>query len=415
MEFFCGGFWRNWVGNQLCVVVYLVLLISEVEIVELVYVVICQGKQVCCVGLGYLFMFVVVMSGLLLLLQDYQGIVDVDQGCKCVMVKVGIRLNVVMCYLKVVGLLFVNQGDIDLQVIVGVFVIGMYGMGVILSNLLLQVVGMCIVCVDGLIMIVSDWQDFDLLYVIQVNIGMFGVVLELMLQVIDVFWLYDCVWCEDFDVLMEQYDELVVKYWYFGFFWCLIFVSCELYCLFDIMKVLKLKKDYDVCEIKVMDFIDVCMFYEGEYEKIVYSLEVYVIYYVLNFYEFEYVVFVQYGKEVLGCVCELIFMKYCDCIFLVEYCFMKGDFVWISLFYQQDSVIILCLGGLNGVDYWLFLKDVDDILCDYDVCLYWGKLYFMNCDDVDCWFLKVEVFCVLCCSVDFEGVFFNDYFWMLFS
>ena len=53
---------------------------------------------------------------------------------------------------------------------------------------------MRIVRPDGSIMKVSDRQDLDLLHATQVNIGMFGVVSEITLQVTDAFWLHDRVW-----------------------------------------------------------------------------------------------------------------------------------------------------------------------------------------------------------------------------
>ena len=144
---------------------------------------------------------------------------------------------------------------------------------------------MRIVRPDGSIMKVSDRQDLDLLHATQVNIGMFGVVSEITLQVTDAFWLHDRVWREDFDALMEQYDALAATHRHFGFFWCPTSASRDLYCLPDTTKVSNSKKDYDVCEIKVMDITDARTFHEGEHEKIAYSSEVYAIHYVPNFHE----------------------------------------------------------------------------------------------------------------------------------
>ena len=190
---------------------------------------------------------------------------------------------------------------------------------------------MRIVRPDGSIMKVSDRQDLDLLHATQVNIGMFGVVSEITLQVTDAFWLHDRVWREDFDALMEQYDALAATHRHFGFFWCPTSASRDLYCLPDTTKVSN-SKDYDVCEIKVMDITDARTFHEGEHEKIAYSSEVYAIHYVPNFHELEYAVPAQHGKEALRRVRELILSKHRDCIFPVEYRFTKGDPAWISPF-----------------------------------------------------------------------------------
>ncbi|MBU9398650.1 FAD-binding protein [Burkholderia multivorans] len=410
-----GGFWRNWVGNQSCVAAHLASPTSEAEIAELVAIATRQGKHVRCAGSGHSFTPVVATSGLLLSLQDYQGVVDVDEAHKRVTVKAGTKLNAVTRYLRQAGLSLVNQGDIDSQVIAGALATGTHGTGTTLSNLSSQVVGMRIVRADGSILTVSDRQDLDLLHATQVNIGMFGVVSELTLQVTDAFWLHDRVWREDFDALMEQHDELAAKHRHFGFFWCPTSASRDLYCLPDTTKVSKSGKDYDVCEIKVMDLTDSRTFHEDEHEKIAYSSEVYAIHYVPNFHELEYAVPAQHGKEALRRVRELVLTKHRDCIFPVEYRFTKGDPAWISPFHQQDSVTISCSGGPNGIDYWPFLKDVDDILRDYDARPHWGKLHFTNRDDVDRWFPKAEAFRALRRSVDPEGAFLNDHLRTLFS
>ncbi|KVG35790.1 D-arabinono-1,4-lactone oxidase [Burkholderia diffusa] len=415
MELPRGGFWRNWVGNQSCVAAHMASPTSEAEIAELVHAATSQGKNVRCSGSGHSFTPVVATSGLLLSLKDYQGIVAVDEQRKRVTVKAGTRINAVTRHLKDIGFSLVNQGDIDSQAIAGALATGTHGTGTTLSNLSSQVVGMRIVRPDGSIMEVSDRQDLDLLHATQVNIGLFGVVSELTLQVTDVFWLHDRVWREDFDALMEKYDDLAATHRHFGFFWCPTSESRHLYCLPDTTKVSNSKKDYDVCEIKVMDVTDERTFFEGEHEKIAYSAEVYAIHYVANFHELEYAVPAEHGKEALRRVRDLILTKHRDCIFPVEYRFTKGDPAWISPFNNQDSVTISCSGGPNGVDYWPFLKDVDDILRDYGSRPHWGKLHFTNRDDVDRWFPKAEAFRELRRSVDPEGRFLNDHLRTLFS
>ncbi|MCO1368625.1 D-arabinono-1,4-lactone oxidase [Burkholderia multivorans] len=415
MELPRGGFGRNWVGNQSCVATHIASPTSEAEIAELVGTATRQGKHVRCAGSGHSFTPVVATSGLLMSLQDYQGIVDVDEARKRVTVKAGTKLSAVTRHLKETGLSLVNQGGIDSQAIAGALATGTHGTGTTLSNLSSQVVAMRIVRADGLIMTVSDRQDLDLLHATQVNIGMFGVVSELTLQVTDAFWLHDRVWREDFDALMEQHDELAAKHRHFGFFWCPTSASRDLYCLPDTTKVSKSGKDYDVCEIKVMDLTDSRTFHEDEHEKIAYSSEVYAIHYVPNFHELEYAVPTQHGKDVLRRVRELVLTKHRDCIFTVEYRFTKGNPARVSPFHQQDSVTISCSGSPNGVDYWPFLKDVDDILRDYDARPHWSKLHFTNRDDVDRWFPKAEVFRALRRSVDPEGAFLNDHLRTLFS
>lgn len=415
MELPRGGHWRNWVGNQSFVAAHMASPKSEDEISALVRAATSQGKSVRCAGSGHSFTPVVATSGLLLSLQDYQGITHVDQQRKRVSVKAGTKLNTITRFLKEAGYSLTNQGDIDSQAIAGALATGTHGTGTTLGNLSSQVVGMKIIRPDGSVMEVSDKDNLDLLHATQVNIGMFGVISEMTLQVSDAYWLHDRVWREDFESLMERYDELAAKHRHFGFFWCPTSESRHLYCLPDTEKVSLSKKDFDVCEVKVMDMTDERTFYEGEHEKIAYSSEVFAIHYVANFHELEYAVPAQHGKQALREIRDLVLTKHPNCIYPVEYRFTKGDPAWISPFHNQDSVTISCSGGPNGVDYWPFLKDVDDILRQYGSRPHWGKLHFTQREDVDRWFPKAEAFRELRRSVDPNGYFLNDHLRALFD
>lgn len=415
MELPRGGHWRNWVGNQSFVAAHMASPKSEDEISTLVHAATSQGKSVRCAGSGHSFTPVVATSGLLLSLQDYQGITHVDQQRKRVSVKAGTKLNTITRFLKEAGYSLTNQGDIDSQAIAGALATGTHGTGTTLGNLSSQVVGMKIIRPDGSVMEVSDTDNLDLLHATQVNIGMFGVISEMTLQMSDAYWLHDRVWREDFESLMERYDELAAKHRHFGFFWCPTSESRHLYCLPDTQEVSRSNKDFDVCEVKVMDMTDERTFYEGEHEKIAYSSEVFAIHYVANFHELEYAVPAQYGKQALREIRDLVLTKHPNCIYPVEYRFTKGDPAWISPFYNQDSVTISCSGGPNGVDYWPFLKDVDDILRQYGSRPHWGKLHFTQRDDVDRWFPKAEAFRQLRRSVDPNGYFLNDHLRALFD
>ena len=415
MELPRGGHWRNWVGNQSFVAAHMASPQSEDEISTLVRAATSQGKSVRCAGSGHSFTPVVATSGLLLSLQDYQGITHVDQQRKRVSVKAGTKLNTITRFLKEAGYSLANQGDIDSQAIAGALATGTHGTGTTLGNLSSQVVGMKIISPDGSVMEISDKGNLDLLHATQVNIGMFGVISEMTLQVSDAYWLHDRVWREDFESLMERYDELAAKHRHFSFFWCPTSESRHLYCLPDTQKVSLSHKNFDVCEVKVMDMTDERTFYEGEHEKIAYSSEVFAIHYVANFHELEYAVPAQYGKQALREIRDLVLTKHPNCIFPVEYRFTKGDPAWISPFHNQDSVTISCSGGPNGVDYWPFLKDVDDILRQYGSRPHWGKLHFTQREDVDRWFPKAEAFRQLRRSVDPNGYFLNDHLRALFD
>jgi FAD/FMN-containing dehydrogenase len=415
MEIPRGGHWRNWVGNQSFVASHMAAPSSEEELAALMKEATGQGLNVRCSGSGHSFTPIVATSGMLLSLKDYQGVLHVDRGANRVTVAAGTKINAITQHLKRAGFSLSNQGDIDSQAIAGALATGTHGTGTTLGNLSSQVVGMRIVRPDGSILEVSDRTDVDLLHATQVNLGLFGVVSQITLQVMDSYNLHERIWREDFDACMEMHDELAARHRHFSFFWCPKSESRHLYCLPDTSQASNSAKDYDVCEVKVMDITSEMQPSESPFEKIAYSSEVYPIEYVPNFHELEYAVPASYGKQALCEIRELILTKHTDCIYPVEYRFTAADPAWISPFYEQNSVTISCSGGPNGVDYWPFLRDVDDILRRYGSRPHWGKLHFTNRDDVDRLFPKAAAFRELRRSVDPEGFFLNDHLRTLFS
>jgi FAD/FMN-containing dehydrogenase len=415
MEIPHGGHWRNWAGNQSFVPRHMAAPSSEEELAALMKEATSRGLNVRCSGSGHSFTPIVATSGMLLSLKDYQGVLHVDRGANRVTVAAGTKINAITQHLKQAGFSLSNQGDIDSQAIAGALATGTHGTGTTLGNLSSQVVGMRIVRPDGSILEVSDRTDVELLHATQVNLGLFGVVSQITLQVMDSYNLHERIWREDFDACIEMHDELAARHRHFSFFWCPKSESRHLYCLRDTSQASNSAKDYDVCEVKVMDITSETQPPESPFEKIAYSSEVYPIEYVPNFHELEYAVPASYGKQALREIRELILTKHTDCIYPVEYRFTAADPAWISPFYEQDSVTISCSGGPNGVDYWPFLRDVDDILRRYGSRPHWGKLHFTNRDDVDRLFPKAAAFRELRRSVDPDGFFLNDHLRTLFS
>ena len=171
----------------------------------------------------------------------------------------------------------------------------------------------------------------------------------------------------------------------------------------------------DVCEMKVMDITtDPPESVEGPFQKIAYSSDVYPIEYVPNFHELEYAVPLAHGKEALCAVRELMLTKHTDCIFPIEYRFTAGDPGWMSWFHEQDSVTVSVSGG-PGIDYWAYLRDVDAILRGFGSRPHWGKLHFLDDDDVTALYPRAADFRRLRRELDPDGVFLNDHLRLLFA
>jgi FAD-linked oxidoreductase len=407
-----GGHWRNWVGNQSCIVRHRGAPDSEAALANMVREATSNGLNVRCAGSGHSFTPVALTSGLHLTLSGLQGITNINTARKRVSVHAGTTINTLGKALKRSGLSMINQGDIDSQALAGALTTGTHGTGLKLGNMASQIVGMRLVQPDGSILAIDDSEP-DMLNAARVSIGMLGVISEITLQVMDSYNLHEKLWRCSFDECMEQHDDLAANHRHFGFFWCPVPESRHCYCLPDTSSVSTTTSLSDVCEMKTIDFTDAPPM-ESAFEKIAYSSEIYPIEYVPNFHELEYAVPVQYGKQACTEVRKLMLEKHPTCIYPIEYRFTAGDGGWISPFFEQDS-ITLSVSGQPGTDYWNYLKDVDDILRQFGSRPHWGKLHFLGAEDVTALYPRAGDFRALRSKLDPEGRFLNDHLKQLFG
>ena len=410
-----GGHWRNWVGNQSFIARHRADPDSEDELAALVREASLQNLPVRVAGSGHSFTPVVATSGLLLSLKNMQGLVSADLDRKRVVVRAGTRIGDIGRALKRIGLSLANQGDIDTQAIAGALSTGTHGTGIGLGCLSSQAVGMRLVKADGSIFEIDGDRDTETMSAAQVSIGMLGVISTITLQAISAYSLKETLWREDFNSCMERHDELTTNNRHFSFFWCPVAESRRLYCLPDVASVSKVKREHDVCEMKVMNVTDEPPYSnEKTFERVAYSSEIYPIEYIPNFHELEYAIPVETGKEALRQIRELMLTKHTDCIYPVEYRSVAGDSGMLSPYYQRPSVTISVSGG-PGIDYWSYLLDVDAILRRYGARPHWGKLHFNRADDMPLLYPRFHDFQAIRHKVDPSGCFLNDHLRNLFE
>jgi FAD-linked oxidoreductase len=412
MQFEKAGLWRNWVGNQSCIARYKAAPTSEAQLSEMVAEADRLDLNVRVAGSGHSFTPVVGTGGLLMSLAELRGVRHVDHSIKQISVAAGTRIHDLAIELKALGLSLVNQGDIDSQAVAGAFTTGTHGTGITLGCLASSIAGLRLVQADGSVLVV-DGSDSDLLHAAQVSVGTLGVISELTLQVTDAYSLHEHLWRDDFETCMERHDELAATHRHFGFFWCPTPQSRHLYCLADTADAPRTttKKTADVCEMKVIDITDQRDMHTP-FEKIAYSSDIYPIEYIPNFVELEYAVPLEHGKEAVRAVRELMLTKHTNALFPIEYRFTGGDPAWLSPFHHQDS-ITLSVSGQPGLDYWAYLRDVDAILRRYNSRPHWGKMHFLDTEDVTRLYPKADAFRNLRRRLDPKGRFLNEHVRML--
>lgn len=170
-------------------------------------------------GAGHSFSPLLTDANLVLSLDSYQGVVDVDAiGCRA-RVRAGSRLHDLTATLHDYGLGFRNLGDIDVQSIAGATSTGTHGTGRELPCLSAEIVGLEIVRADGDVATVHAQSDPELLAAARVALGLLGVITEVEMQLVPAHKLHRRTWSEPISDLIDSATQRWSEHRNYEFFY----------------------------------------------------------------------------------------------------------------------------------------------------------------------------------------------------
>lgn len=171
------------------------------------------------VGAGHSFTGIAVAPGVLLELDDLQGLVSVDTDKSTVTLLAGTRLHRIPRMLAPHGLAMENLGDIDRQSIAGAISTGTHGTGARFGGIATQVVGATLVTADGEFLRVSDTENADLLPAVALGLGALGILVEVTLQCVPAFVMHAIDEPVPLEEVLTTLDERVAASDHFEFYW----------------------------------------------------------------------------------------------------------------------------------------------------------------------------------------------------
>ena len=182
-----GGTWQNW-GRSAQVKPLRVERPRTPEGVQrAVRAAVAQGLTVKAVGAGHSFTGIAVAPGVLLELDDLQGLVSADAATGRATLLAGTRLHRIPGMLAPFGLAMENLGDIDRQSISGAISTGTHGTGAGFGGLATQVVGVTMVTAAGEFLRVDSQNNSEMLPAVSLGLGALGIIVEVTLQCVPVF------------------------------------------------------------------------------------------------------------------------------------------------------------------------------------------------------------------------------------
>jgi FAD-linked oxidoreductase len=200
--------WRNWAGDEGCRPSEIAHPGSVEEIAAALGRAAREGLRVRVAGAGHSFSDIACTDGLLIVLDRFQRVLDIDPDSGLVRVQGGIAIAQLNARLAEHGLALENLGDVDVQSIAGAISTATHGTGARLRNIPAQVVELTLVLADGSTLVCSAERDAELLRAARVGLGALGVVAEVTLRCVPAFTLCGIDAPAPLDETLEGFDEL---------------------------------------------------------------------------------------------------------------------------------------------------------------------------------------------------------------
>ncbi|WP_298037166.1 D-arabinono-1,4-lactone oxidase [uncultured Microbacterium sp.] len=178
-----------------------------------------RGLPVKAIGAGHSFTGIAVAPGVLLELDDLQGLVSVDRERSRITVLAGTRLHRLPRILAAHGLAMENLGDIDRQSIAGAISTGTHGTGAQFGGLATQVVGITLITASGDFLRIDEQENSELLPAVALGLGALGIIVEVTLQCVPAFVLHAVDEPIPLHEVLSTLDERVAASDHFEFYW----------------------------------------------------------------------------------------------------------------------------------------------------------------------------------------------------
>jgi FAD/FMN-containing dehydrogenase len=402
--------WRNWVGNQACSPSAIAAPGGEDEIASLVVAAEGRGEGVRVAAAGHSVTPLVATDGLLLDLRNLRGVRSIDAARRRAVAGPATTVGDFGDPLWAERLALENQGDIDTQQIAGAVATATHGSGLALGSFSATVRRVRLVTGGGRVIEIGEAEP-DLLHAAQVAVCMLGVITELELQVVPAHRLRERIEYWSFADAWERFDEMARAHRHFSFFWLPSEQSAALYDL----RVPDAVTLADTCFVKIYD--------EADPEqpdaatpgaRVDRSYRIYPTVFEPNFYELEYFVPYDRGREAIAAMRELMLAALPLSVFPLEVRTVARDEALLSHSHGRDSVV-LSVSGMPGTAYDPYLRGVDRLLGEFDARVHWGKLHFLTREQLLARYPAAERFIEIRRELDPAGTFLNDHLRPLFQ
>jgi FAD-linked oxidoreductase len=428
------GQWSNWSGSVKCSPDEVLKPRTIDELTKMIGEYGRAGHHIRVAGSGHSFTPIVQSNGVLLSMEEIQGIESIDAERGSVTVLGGTMLKNLGNMLFEHRLAQENLGDIDVQSISGAISTGTHGTGTRFGTLSTQVEGFTLVTAAGEILECSPDREPDVFKAAQVSLGMLGVIAKVKLRVVPAKRLHyqgqrkklaDCLANLEqykqenshFEFLWIPYTggvqakflnetmEPVSKSTFWGNFnkvvlenyvYWLLSESCRL--LPDLCKT--------VCNISAQSIATI--------DEVNYSHRLFTTPRMVRFQEMEYNIPAERTVAVINEIQKCIQRHQFQVHFPIECRFVHSDDSWLSPAYERESAYI-AVHMYQGMPYRSYFYYIEEIFKRYQGRPHWGKMHTRTAGELAELYPRWNDFRRVRAALDPQGVFLNSYLHELFD
>lgn len=384
--------WINWAGNQFCNPTTLAAPETEAEVVDVLK----NAKGIVrAVGAGSSFSAVVPTNDTLVSTDLLSGLIGHDEAVAQADIWAGTRMFDLGFLLDSVGQAMPNISDMNYPAMGGAIATSTHGTGKSFGSLSSCVAGLTLATPSGQLLECSATKNREIFQAARNSIGALGIVTRLKLQNQKAFNITQRNRVEKTEEVLEDLAARCAKHRHFEFMpltnsdLC-VSIATDLAGSHDVSvgeddpeSVNTLRKVFDATswipggKLAYDTILSLAMGDSASTVRTGKSFEVFPNPRMVRFREMEYTVPAEAGPACLREILHTIRHKGIPVCFPLEYRYVKGDDIWLSMFEGRDGCTI-SIHQFGDVDFKPYFAEIEPIFWKHEGRPHWGKIHTLD-------------------------------------
>jgi len=419
--------WKNWSGSQVC---YPDARKAPASIEELRELIVSATGNIRPVGSGHSFTALVPTDDTIVSISRLSGMVSHDSSNNTSVIQAGTRLGDIGGPLAEAGQALINMPDIDEQTLAGALGTATHGTGAGIGCLPSFVEGLQLVTANGEILECDRNNNPEIFNAARVNLGALGVVTQVRLQNQPSYRLKREIKCRPIEEILENADTLANENRNFEFYYIPFSgmgfedtqnlttepeSSTEKTDQNDGVETLKtlrnaLSWSSTIRELSIGTYMKTIK----DEMTIANSWQNYATERNVRFNEMEYHLPRETGLDAFREIRETVERDFPEVFFPFEVRFVKSDDIWLSPFFERESISI-AVHRYHSEDYKPMFKAVEAIFKKHGGRPHWGKINTMTGPELAAHYKHWGDFKEVRQTLDPQGKFLNPYLKSIFE